>query len=172
MPIVCCWLPCGSKVYQFAPRRSSCNCSGNYRVDLGDKGKAVFFKSCKAAKCLLLYDGDISDKDRVTGRAFASKLEQYYGHLFDIKENCPVEDADDVLFGEVQKYPVVFLYELPLEKRSKVTRYCVDTGKRIYITPTVEDIVARGYDVKHFIDTPLFAYNGSFKTNLFWQASA
>lgn len=60
---------------------------------------------------------------------------------------------------------MIFLYELPLEKRSKITRYCVDTGKRVYITPTVEDIIARGYEVKHFVDTPLFAYNGSSKVN-------
>lgn len=126
------------------------------------KAKQYFLNHVEPQKCLLLYDGDISDKDHVTGRAFASKIEQPSGHLFDIEENCPV---DDVLFGEVEKYPVIFLYEFPLEKRSKVTRYCVDTGKRIYITPTVEDIVTRGYDAKHFIDTPLFAYNGSFKTN-------
>lgn len=129
------------------------------------KAKRYFLNHVEPQKCLLLYDGNISDKDRVTGRAFAGKLEQHYGHLFNIVENYPVDEVDDVLFGEVQQYPVIFLYELPLKKRSSITRYCVDTGKRIYITPTVEDIVARGYDVKHFIDTPLFAYNSSFKVN-------
>lgn len=129
------------------------------------KAKQYFLNHVEPQKCLLLYDGDISDKDHVTGRAFASKIEQHSGHVFDIEENCPVVDVDDVLFGEVEKYHVIFLYEFPLEKRSKVTRYCVDTGKRIYITPTVEDIVTRGYDAKHFIDTPLFAYNSSFKVN-------
>lgn len=129
------------------------------------KAKQYFLSHVQPQNCLLLYDNDISDKNRVTGHSFINKLEQHYGHLFNIVENYSVDEADDVVLGEVEKYPIIFLYELPLEKRSRITRYCVDAGKRVYITPTVEDIIARSYDVKHFIDTPLFAYNGSFKTN-------
>lgn len=129
------------------------------------KAKQYFLSHVQPQKCLLIYDSDISDKERMTERTFISKLEQHYGHLFNIVESLPAADMDNVVLAEASNYPVIFLYELPLEKRSRITRYCVDTGKRIYITPTVEDIIARGYDVKHFIDTPLFAYNGSFKTN-------
>lgn len=129
------------------------------------KAKQYFLKHVPPKDCILLYDGEISDKERVVGRAFISKLEGRYGHLFNVVENYPVYDTDDALYTELAQYSVIFLYELPLEKRSKITRYCVDTGRRIYITPTVEDIIARGYEVKHFVDTPLFAYNGLFKAN-------
>lgn len=129
------------------------------------KSKQYFLSHVQPQECLLIYDSGISVKERMTERTFILKLEQHYGHLFNIVDSLPVADVDDVVLAEAANYPVVFLYELPLEKRSRITRYCVDTGKRVYITPTVEDIIARGYDVKHFIDTPLFAYNGSFKTN-------
>lgn len=127
--------------------------------------KRYFCNHVEPRKCLLFYDSNISDKDKVVGKAFAQKLEQHYGHLFYIVERCPIDENLDTVYAKITQYPVVFLYELPLEKRSQITRYCVDTGKRLYITPTVEDVIAQGYNIKHFIDTPLFAYNGSFKVN-------
>lgn len=129
------------------------------------KAKRFFLSHVQPQECLLIYDNDISDKERVTRQTFIAKLEQHYGHLFNIVESYPLNKVDDAVLEEVSKYPVIFLYELPVEKRSRIARYCVDTGKRLYITPTVEDVIARGYDVKHFVDTPLLSYNGSFKTN-------
>ncbi len=129
------------------------------------KAKQYFLNHVPPKDCILFYDGNASDKERIVGRAFVEKLEKHYGHLFNIVENYPVYDVNDMLCAELAKYSIVFLYELPLEKRSKITRYCVDTGSRVYITPTVEDIIARGYEVKHFVDTPLVTYNGSFKVN-------
>lgn len=125
--------------------------------------KQYFLKHIEPRRCLLVYDADISDVDRVRGREFSEKLEKSYGHLFTIVERMPVTAEMDMVFPEIANYPVVFVYDMPLEKRSIIVNYCVNTGKRLYITPTVEDIIARGYDVKHFIDTPLMAYNGSFK---------
>lgn len=127
------------------------------------KAKQYFLNNVEPRDCLLLYDVDISEKARMDGKNFSDKLEATYGHLFRISERYPVGDDLNVAIGEASQYPVVFLYDMPLEKRSKIVNYCVNTGKRLYITPTVEDVIARGYDVKHFIDTPLFAYNGSFK---------
>lgn len=127
--------------------------------------KQYFLKHVTPSRCLLLYDCDISDKERIIGDSFSEKLEQCYGHLFQICERYPVAKDMDAICAEIAQYPIIFLYELPLEKRSQIVQYCVDTGKRFYITPTVQDVIARGYEVKHFIDKPLFAYNGSFKTN-------
>lgn len=129
------------------------------------KAKQYFLNHVPPKECILLYDANVSNKERIVGQAFIGKLESRYGHLFNIVENYPVYDVDDITYAEIAKYSVIFLYELPIEKRSKITRYCVDTGRRLYITPTVEDIIARGYEVKHFVDTPLFSYNGSFKMN-------
>ena len=116
------------------------------------KAKQYFLSHVEPRKCLLLYDTAISDKGRVTGKEFTEKLEKTYGHLFEIADRYPVDDKTDMTYAEIAKYSVNFIYDMPLEKRSSIVSYCVNTGKRFYVTPTVEDIVARGYDVKHFID--------------------
>lgn len=129
------------------------------------KSKQFFLKHVKPRECVLLYNADITNEKRVIGRDFSRKLEQSYGHLFYITERVAVgEDVSEAL-AMLDQYPIAFLYDVALKKRSEIIKYCVNTGKRAYITPTVEDIIARGYEVKHFIDTPLFAYNGIFKSS-------
>ena len=127
------------------------------------KAKQYFLSHVEPRECLLLYDADIGDDEIAIGRNFSSKIERTYVHLFHIVERLPVGEDMEPIYAGIYQYPVVFLYDLPPEKRSVVMQYCIDTGKRVYLTPTVQDIIARGYDVKHFIDTPVFAYNGSFK---------
>ena len=126
--------------------------------------KQYFLRHVPPQNCILLYDSNITDNERVIGKAFSEMLEQHYGHLFCIVQRYAVNSVDDIVLRELGNYPLIFLYELPIEKRSLIMRYCLDTDKRVYITPTIEDIIARGYEVKHFVDTPLLAYNGSFKT--------
>lgn len=129
------------------------------------KAKQYFLKNVDPQECLLLYDAQVTAASQVARTSFASKLETSYGHLFHMAYCMPVGEDFDAVFAEVYNYPIIVLYDMPLEKRSKIVKLCVNTGKRLYITPTIEDIIARGYDVKHFIDTPLLAYNGSFKVS-------
>lgn len=125
--------------------------------------KRYFLFYVEPRQCLLVYDAEIAGDEQTKGREFVGKLKRTYGHLFEIVERLPVSDQPNETLAAIANYPVIFIYDMPLEKRSKIVNYCVNTGKRFYVTPTVEDIVARGYDVKHFIDTPLMEYNGSFK---------
>lgn len=127
--------------------------------------KRYFLKHVKPRECVLLYDADITKEEHVIEREFSSKLEKSYGHLFHITDHLAVGNDISEILAILYQYPVIFLYDIPLEKRSKIVNCCVNIGKRIYITPTVEDIIARGYEVKHFVDTPLFAYNGVFKNS-------
>lgn len=127
------------------------------------KAKQYFLNNVDPQECLLLYDADITEKNHVAGREFISKLESSYGHIFHITYHMPATEDLQAVFSELAHYPIVILYDIPLEKRSQIINTCVNMGKRLYVTPTVEDIIARGYEIKHFVDTPLFSYNGSFK---------
>ena len=127
------------------------------------RSKQYFLAHVEPRRCLLIYDADITGHERIKGQELAKKLEGTYGHLFKIEQRIPVSENFDETLTEVANYPVIFIYDMPLEKRSRIVNYCVNTGKRFYVTPTIEDVVARGYDVKHFIDTPLMEYNGTFK---------
>lgn len=124
--------------------------------------KQYFLKHVKPKDCLLLYDDEISDINRAFGKQFAAGLEHGYGHLFNISRKQPIRAGQDLngLFDTINAYDLVFLYELPLELRSEIMQYCIRAGKSFYLTPTVEDVVGRGYDVKHLTDKPLYAYNG------------
>jgi len=122
--------------------------------------KQYFLKHVDPQKCLLLYDSNISDVEHEHGKKFAEKLESKYGHLFDITERYPVEDFNACM-QKIDKYPIVFIYNISPDKRNKVIGYCIHQNKRMYVTPTLEDVFACGYQVKHFIDTPIMASNRS-----------
>lgn len=51
------------------------------------KAKQYFLNHVPPKDCILLYDGNVSDKERIVGQAFIGKLESHYGHLFNIVEN-------------------------------------------------------------------------------------
>lgn len=127
------------------------------------RSKQYFLTHVEPRDCLLVYDAAITQEEHVKEQEFARKLENTYGHLFKITECVPVSDEVNEILADISDFSVIFVYDMPLEKRSRIVNYCVNTGKRFYVTPTIEDIVARGYDVKHFIDTPLMEYNGTFK---------
>ena len=127
------------------------------------RSKQYFLSHVEPRDCLLVYDAAITQEEHVKEQEFARKLENTYGHLFKITECIPVSDEMNETLADISDFSVIFVYNMPLEKRSRIVNYCVNTGKRFYVTPTIEDVVARGYDVKHFIDTPLMEYNGSFK---------
>jgi len=125
--------------------------------------KQYFLKHVDPQKCLLLYDSNISDVEHEHGKKFAEKLESKYGHLFDITERYPVEDFNACM-QIIDQYPIVFIYNISPDKRNKVIGYCIHQNKRMYVTPTLEDVFACGYQVKHFIDTPIMASNRSAST--------
>lgn len=127
--------------------------------------KQYFLRNVEPQKCLLIYDSDMPDIERIRGKEFAAKLERTYGHLFEIVKCVPIKNNLQDVYTEIANYPVIFIYDMRLEKRCEIINYCVNAGKRFFITPTIEDVLARGYEVKHFIDTPLLAYNGSIKSN-------
>lgn len=124
------------------------------------KAKQYFLNHVQPRECLLLYE---KNDEAANARSFAEKIENTYGHLFRITRRFPVGDDLTAVCNEIYRYPVVFIDTINLEKRQRVMKYCIDTGKQVYMTPTVQDVIARGYDVKHFIDTPTLGYNGGFK---------
>lgn len=126
--------------------------------------KRYFLRNVKPQSCLLLYDVDHLDVDSADGDIFCYKLEHSYSHLFRICDRVAVSDDLGAARARIAEYPVIFLFELPLEKRSRIMQYCINAGKRIYMTPSIEDVISRGYEVKHLIDTPLFSYNSFTKT--------
>jgi exopolysaccharide biosynthesis polyprenyl glycosylphosphotransferase len=110
---------------------------------------------------ILLYDSRIDEEQKASARNFTSKIQYKYGHLFDFREIYPINEIEDTC-DHLMKYKNAFLYEIPIEVRSKIIACCVKNDIRFYITPTIGDVIARGYEVKHFIDKPILASKESY----------
>ena len=48
----------------------------------------------------------------------------------------------------------VYIYEVEPSVRNKIVMYCKKVSKEVHITPDIEEIVARSYDISHTFDTP------------------
>ena len=125
--------------------------------------KHYFLKHVDPQKCVLIYEEQELNKDQLNIQIFIKKLELKYGHLFDIAEKVEATGDIENYFDIIQQYPVIFIDGITAEKRNKLIAHCVGVNKRFYLIPTLEDAIACGYQVKHFIDTPILSYDGTQK---------
>lgn len=119
------------------------------------KAKQYFLTHVEPQKCVLIYAP--SDAEPQSEKSFVSKMKLHYGHLFDISRQISIEELSEV-GPALADYPIVFLYEVGNNDRSRIMEYCINTGKKVYLTPNINDVIARGFQVKNMIDTPLYAY--------------
>ncbi len=57
---------------------------------------------------------------------------------------------------ELEKYDAVLINDVPSEIRNDLVKACFDSGKRVYFTPKISDILIKGADVVDLFDTPLY----------------
>ena len=92
---------------------------------------------------------------------FINKIESRYGHLFKITKCIPTERISEGINSELEGFQILFLYGVDSEVQSELLDYCNFFDKKAYITPTIQSIIERGFQVKNLIDTPLFVYEKS-----------
>ena len=117
--------------------------------------KQYFLKHVEPQECVMVYH--TAKYSRGAAELFVKKIEAKYGHLFRIDKSLPAEALKE-LDAALRPYPVLFLFGVEGVQRSRIFNYASSTGKKLYMVPTIEDVLARGFQVKHLIDTPLFAY--------------
>ncbi len=57
---------------------------------------------------------------------------------------------------ELENYDAVLINDVPSEIRNDLVKACFDSGKRVYFTPKISDILIKGADVVDLFDTPLY----------------
>lgn len=127
------------------------------------KSKQYFLKNVAPQECLLIYDKDISQEQLAHCNLFIKKLEKYYEHIFNFSKIISTSENIEDCYKEIDQYHIIIIYEVEAARRNNLIGYCVKTSKRFYITPTLEDAIGCGYQVKHFIDTPVYCYNATAK---------
>lgn len=57
---------------------------------------------------------------------------------------------------ELENYDAVLINDVPAEIRNDIVKTCFATGKRVYFTPKISDIIIKGSDEVNLFDTPLY----------------
>ena len=57
---------------------------------------------------------------------------------------------------DVLDFEGVVLYDLPSEDRNNILKYCFKHSIRTYVIPKITDIIMKGSDDMHLVDTPVF----------------
>ncbi len=62
----------------------------------------------------------------------------------------------EIITKELENYDAVLINDVPSEIRNDLVKACFDSGKRVYFTPKISDILIKGADVVDLFDTPLY----------------
>ncbi|SEA51140.1 Sugar transferase involved in LPS biosynthesis (colanic, teichoic acid) [Pseudobutyrivibrio sp. ACV-2] len=57
---------------------------------------------------------------------------------------------------ELENYDAVLINDVPAEIRNDIVKACFATGKRVYFTPKISDIIIKGSEEVNLFDTPLY----------------
>lgn len=104
--------------------------------------------------------------DEESVKDFLDKMEARPRHLFNIHIKLSADTPIEKLKKEIDRSEVVILYQIEYQLREELMHYCINQDKIFYVTPTITDIIASGFENRHMIDSPLMKYN-SYKESLF-----
>ena len=75
---------------------------------------------------------------------------------YHISASVSFREDERKLWEEFQKYDAVLINDIPAEPRNRILKICFDTGKRVYFTPKISDILVKSAEELNLFDTPLY----------------
>lgn len=125
-----------------------------------------FFVTCLwAVLAKRYYLGHITPQETVviygdlSVKGFLRKIEEKPWNLFNIHKKVSAGEDMEVLKAAIDCSETVILYQIDYSLREELMYYCINQQKVFYVTPTITDIVASGFENRHFIDSPLMKYD-------------
>lgn len=83
---------------------------------------------------------------------FESRKDKY-----SVKGTINVSEGLDAVYKEVLNgYGAVVIWDIPIEKRNMILKYCYGQKIRVYIMPKISDVILAGAEQLHIFDSPLF----------------
>lgn len=86
---------------------------------------------------------------------FIKKL-NHKSETYKVCEILNYQDGMDRICSEVLDFEGVFLYDIPADERNEIIKYCYKHSIRTYVVPKISDIIMRGADDMHLVDTPIY----------------
>ncbi|HAV00348.1 MAG TPA: exopolysaccharide biosynthesis polyprenyl glycosylphosphotransferase [Lachnospiraceae bacterium] len=103
---------------------------------------------------LLVYGG--KQKDR-----FVEKVKTRR-HQFSITVSMNAEEEElESIYKEIDAHEAVMFWDVPVNKRNSIFKYCYERSVEIYTMPRIIDIILLGSATLHLFDTPLLLTKGS-----------
>ena len=83
---------------------------------------------------------------------FESRKDKYkIKKTMNIKEGIPAA-REEIL----KQYGAVVLWDIPVQDRNDLMKYCYSRSIRVYMMPKITDVLVRGADQLHLFDTPIY----------------
>lgn len=113
-------------------------------------GNALFFKIHNPEECYIV-TGSQENLDEIS-RGILKFRKQYR-----IVGGIDYKDKD--LLAKLKDADTIFLYNVPIQFRSEIIKYCYKNRKNIYFNPEIEDIIEKSSEYYLLDDTSLLNYN-------------
>lgn len=75
---------------------------------------------------------------------------------YEVCEILNYQRGYEKICSDVLDFEGVFLYDLPVENRNEIMKYCCKHGIRTYVVPKITDIIMKGSEDLYLVDTPIF----------------
>lgn len=75
---------------------------------------------------------------------------------YEVCEILNYQRGYEKICSDVLDFEGVILYDLPAEDRNHIMKYCYEHSIRTYVVPKITDIIMRGAEDLHLVDTPIY----------------
>lgn len=110
---------------------------------------SAIYKRIFMPRDMLVIHGDRPIEDILC--KFETRQDKYH-----ICKCMHVDTGLEAIYEEIQeRYDAVVLWDIPMEARNKIYKYCFSKSIRVYMMPKIPDILVKGADQLHLFDTPI-----------------
>ncbi len=105
---------------------------------------------------MLMLHGRYEESTETLIRKMNSREDKYQ-----ILESISWEASDEEIKEKISGYQGVVMMDLPAEERNRWLKYCYERAVRVYLAPSISDIIIRNSEEIHYFDTPLLLARNS-----------
>lgn len=111
---------------------------------------SFIYKNVFPPRKLLLVHGDRPIQDILN--KFNSRKDK-----FEVSKCMHISAGTDAVNKEaLERYDAVVLWDISVNDRNKIFKFCYGQSIRVYIMPKIPDVILKGAEELHLFDTPLF----------------
>lgn len=93
--------------------------------------------------------------DKKSAESLHKKLDNRKNRFF-IKEIIYADSGIEKILDRCKEYGTIMIDDLNQDLRNSITNYCFENGKVMFMVPKIAEIIRKGAQTLHIIDTPLY----------------